>query len=155
MFFRYVSKIHEKCIKSAPWRLQEPPKTPPGRPKTDFAPVLGAPLGAMLATFSTQDGPRNPRRECLGASWRRLGAFWRRLGASWRPRANKRPNKTDLGGLLGPSWPHFWEVFRWFSQWCFDHCLNLSLKASTCRKAKKYYCCNTGEALEAFRVVYF
>ena len=124
-FFRHASKMHQKCMKSATWRLQEAPKTPPGRPKTDFGSVLGPNLEPCWPLFRPKTAPGAPgclHRAFLGMSWRVLeaswgflAASWRRRGASWQPRANKRPNKTDLGGLLGLSWPHFWEVFGWFS----------------------------------------
>ena len=39
-------------------QAQDAPETPPGRPKTDFASVLGADLEPCWPPFSAQDGPR-------------------------------------------------------------------------------------------------
>ena len=56
---------------------------PPGRPKTNLGLVLGAQLGAMLATFSAQGGPRSPRTPPKGVPGdvlARLGGVLGRLG---------------------------------------------------------------------------
>ena len=100
VFFRHVSKIHQKSIKSAPGRLQEAPKTPPGRPKTDFGSVLGAQLGAMLATFSTQDGPGSPRTPPKGV----LGNVLARLGGVLGPLGGQEPARDPTRLILEASW---------------------------------------------------
>ena len=68
---------------------------------------FGGQLGAMLATLGPLGG-------VLAASWGPLGPSWRPLGASWRPRPTRSEGDLFFGGLLGASWPHFWEVFGWF-----------------------------------------
>ena len=62
----------------------------------------------------------------LGPSWGCFGASWGRLGASWRPTPKDSQGAPFFGGLLGPSWPHFWEVFGWFLGWIFNTFLILS-----------------------------
>ena len=66
-----------------------------------------------------------------------LGASWAVSEASWRPRPTRNEGELFFGGLLGPSWPHFWNVFGWFFEWIHFTFLILSYKTSTCRKATK------------------
>ena len=57
-FLRHAAKMHQKCIKSVTCTLQEAPKTLPGRPKTDFASVLGANLGPSWSHVGHFSRPR-------------------------------------------------------------------------------------------------
>ena len=109
--------MHQKCIKSATWRLQEATKTPPGYPKTDLASVCGAYLGPSWAPFSAQDSLQAPQDASKRHSWECLGASWGRVGASWRPRANKSVSWSRLGLIF----VHFWKVFRFmFGRFLID-----------------------------------
>ena len=114
--------MHQKCIKSATWRLQEAPKTPPGRPKTDFASVWAPTwvhLGHLFPPKTASSPPGRPSWECLGASWGRVGA-------SWRPRANKSVSWSCLGLISVHFWEVFCLIFGWFLidvHWFFGRCL--------------------------------
>ena len=102
--------MHQKCIKSATWRLQEAPKTPPGRPKTDFASVLGANLGPSWSHVGHFSRPRRFH----DASKTIQDALKNPLD---RPRRPKRPPNLpqsppdlDFGRFL----IDFWSIFDWF-----------------------------------------
>ena len=102
--------MHQKCIKSATWRLQEAPKTPPGRPKTDFASVQGANLESSWASFSAQDGLQPPRTSPKGL----LGNVLGRLGGVLGPLGGQEPTRASLGAVLAWFSFIFGRFFAWF-----------------------------------------
>ena len=79
-------------------------------PQDGFWLRFGSPTWSHVGHFFDPRRPQKPQDASKRRPWECLGASWRRLGASWRP----RPNMSDFGSLLGPSWPHFWKVFGWF-----------------------------------------
>ena len=103
----HASKIVPRRPKTFPRCPQVAPKTPLGRLRTDFGFVLGAQLGAILATFSAQDGPRGPQDASKRPSWGCFGTSWRCLGVSWRPRTNKSVSWGGLGLILQDFWGGF------------------------------------------------
>ena len=109
-FLRHASKIHQKWIKSATWRLQEAPKTPPRRPKTDFASVLGANLGPSWAPFSAQDSLQAPRTPPKGL----LGNVLGRLGGVLGPLGGQKPTRASIGAVLVWFSYIFGRFFAWF-----------------------------------------
>ena len=90
----------------------------------DFDSILEANLGRLGPSW----GRLGPSWAVLAASWGPLGPSWRPLGASWRPRPNRNQGDLFFGGLLGPSWPHFWEAFEWFFGMSFQYMSYLILK---------------------------
>ena len=121
-------------------------------PQDGFCLRFGRQLGAILGIFFRPRRPPGPQDASKRPSWECLGTSWGRVGAFWRPRPTRSEGDQFFGGLLKPSWPHFWEVFGYFLGWNFNTFLTLSLNTSTCRKAKKYPFCNTGEPFEALHV---
>ncbi len=102
--------MHQKCVKSATWRLQEAPKTAPGRPKADFASVLAANLGPSWASFSAQDGLQAPRTPPKGLLRNVLG----RLGCVLGPLGGQEPTRASLGAVLAWFSSIFGRLFAWF-----------------------------------------
>ena len=68
-------------------------------------------LGASWGRLGPSWGRLGPSWAVLAASWGPLGPSWRPLGASWRPRPTGGEGNNFFGGLLGPSWAHFWVFF--------------------------------------------
>ena len=90
-------KARPKRPETLPRCPQDAPKTFPGRLKTDFGSLLGAQLGAMLATFSAQDGPRGSRTPLKGFLEDVLG----RLGVVLGHLGGQEPTRASLGALFG------------------------------------------------------
>ena len=99
----HASKICQKCIKSATWCLQDAPKTPPGRPKTDFASVFGAHLEPSWPPFSVQDGPRGLQDAPRCPLERGTHPYF------WAPNM-----KSRLDHLRTPILGDFWLIFDGF-----------------------------------------
>ena len=95
--------MHLKCITSVTWSLQEAPKTLPGRPKTDFAALLGRQLGAKL-------GPCWPLFPAKTLPWRIQDdprCFPESFASPETAQEASRPPPE-------PSRSHFWTIFDWF-----------------------------------------